>query len=71
MFAIVSNLHKKNFFVKIPKNNFSDPQTINLNGNIFDRRDPKKPHKNEHSLQNGILAYISRYFAIPVLYIIN
>jgi hypothetical protein len=50
MFAIVSNLHKKKlFFVKTPKNNFSDPQTTNLNkpvGNIFDRRDPKKPPLN-------------------------
>jgi len=32
MFAIVSNLQKKNLiFVKNPKNNFLDPQTTNLN----------------------------------------
>jgi len=32
MFAIVSNLQKKNLiFVKTPQNNFSDPQTTNLN----------------------------------------
>jgi len=50
MFAIVSNLQKKKFiFVKTPKNNFLDPQTTNLNktvGDIFDRRDPKKPTLN-------------------------
>ena len=31
MFAIVSNLKKKINFCQTPKNNFSDPQTTNLN----------------------------------------
>jgi hypothetical protein len=58
---------------KPPKITFRTPnlQTpIKPIGNIFDRRDPKKKHLIDHSLQNGILAYILRYFAIAVLYII-
>ncbi len=60
MFAIVSNLQKKKIFVKIFKNNFSDPQTTNLNKTrwkLFWSSGPnKKKHEFDHSLQNGILA---------------
>ncbi len=61
-------LIKKFQHVKIHKNNFSDPQTINPNKTRWKHfwSSEKKPHYD----QNGIHAYIFRFFAIPVLYII-